>query len=288
MGSGAVAATETRLLDGRVVCLQPASGYRSAMDSVFLAAAVPAAPGDHVLELGCGAGAAAFCLARRCPEARVSGLELQPAMLWRMRHRLIGLGGLQVSLTTGLIAAAAVGFGLPWQSAVAIGMVLALSSTAIVLQTLNEKGWMKTTGGQSSFSVLLTQDIAVIPMLALLPLLAVGGAMQGGAADPHAGGALDALPGWLQTLAILAVIAAIIVAGRYLVRPVFRFIAESRLREIFTAAALLLVIGTATSPAGAAVLAGDGDAPGADPLAFAETSSLPGDELDRVDITVVA
>jgi len=173
------------------------------------------------------------------------GLELQPAMLWRMRHRLIGLGGLQVSLTTGLIAAAAVGFGLPWQSAVAIGMVLALSSTAIVLQTLNEKGWMKTTGGQSSFSVLLTQDIAVIPMLALLPLLAVGGAMQGGAADPHAGGALDALPGWLQTLAILAVIAAIIVAGRYLVRPVFRFIAESRLREIFTAAALLLVIGTA-------------------------------------------
>lgn len=183
------------------------------------------------------------------------GLELQPAMLWKMRQQLIGLGGLQVLGTTAVFAAVGLAFGLVWQSAVALGMILALSSTAIVLQTLNEKGWMKTQGGQSSFSVLLTQDIAVIPMLAVLPLLAVGHA--GGPGDSHGadhgtdhggghgGEALAALPGWLQAVVILAVIAAIIVAGRHLMRPVFRFIAEAHLREIFTATALLLVIGIA-------------------------------------------
>jgi len=181
------------------------------------------------------------------------GLELQPAMLWKMRQQLIGLGGLQVVGTTAVFAAAGLAFGLPWQSAVALGMILALSSTAIVLQTLNEKGWLKTQGGQSSFSVLLTQDIAVIPMLAVLPLLAIGhgtgggghGADGHGEAAGHGGEALAALPGWAQALVILAVIAAIIVAGRHLLRPVFRFIAEARLREIFTATALLLVIGIA-------------------------------------------
>lgn len=180
------------------------------------------------------------------------GLELKPAMLWKMRKQLIGLGGLQVVGTTALFAAAGLAFGLSWQSAVALGMILALSSTAIVLQTLNEKGWMKTQGGQSSFSVLLTQDIAVIPMLAVLPLLAVGhsaGHADGHGADSHGGGhggeALAALPGWAQALIILAVIAAIIVAGRHLLRPIFRFIAEAHLREIFTATALLLVIGIA-------------------------------------------
>jgi len=182
------------------------------------------------------------------------GLELQPAMLWKMRQQLIGLGGLQVVGTTAVFAGIALAFGLAWQSALALGMILALSSTAIVLQTLNEKGWMKTQGGQSSFSVLLTQDIAVIPMLAVLPLLAVGhvgaqGDSHGGGghgeAAAHGGEALAALPGWAQALVILAVIAAIIVAARHLLRPVFRFIAEARLREIFTATALLLVIGIA-------------------------------------------
>ncbi|MBO9426010.1 cation:proton antiporter [Labrenzia sp. R4_1] len=186
------------------------------------------------------------------------GLELQPAMLWKMRKQLIGLGGLQVLGTTAVFAGAGLAFGLVWQSAVALGMILALSSTAIVLQTLNEKGWLKTEGGQSSFSVLLTQDIAVIPMLAILPLLAVGhgGGSQGdshgaghggghGDGAAHGGEALASLPGWLQAVVILAVIAAIIVAGRHLMRPVFRFIAESHLREIFTATALLLVIGIA-------------------------------------------
>ncbi len=172
------------------------------------------------------------------------GLELEPAMLWRMRRQLVGLGGLQVLGTAAIVGAVALAFGLAWQSALAIGMILALSSTAIVLQTLNEKGWMKAPGGRNAFAVLLTQDIAVIPMLALLPLLALGG--TGGAVDAHhGGGALDGLPGWLQAVAILAVIAGIVAAGRFLIRPVFRFIAEAHLREIFTAAALALVVGIA-------------------------------------------
>ncbi len=172
------------------------------------------------------------------------GLELQPSMLWRLRDRLLGLGGLQVLVTTALVFGICLALGVAWKPALAIGMTLALSSTAIVLQTLEEKGWMKSPPGQSAFSVLLFQDIAVIPMLALLPLLAVAGHATGGA-DGHHGGALDGLPGWVQTLAILGVIAAIIVAGRYLMRPTFRFIAQSRLREIFTAAALALVVGIA-------------------------------------------
>ena len=94
------------------------------------------------------------------------GLELEPQALWRMRNRLLGLGGLQVGVTTALIFAAAVAMALYWSVALAVGLIFALSSTAIVLQTLNEKGLTKTEGGQASFSVLLFQDIAVIPMLA--------------------------------------------------------------------------------------------------------------------------
>ncbi len=176
----------------------------------------------------------------------IVGLELQPAVLWRMRTQLVGLGGLQVVATTAILGGAAFAFGLPWQSALAVGMILALSSTAIVLQTLNEKGWMRGLGGQSSFSVLLTQDIAVIPMLALLPLLAVQGFLDiGGGNLPQDRGTLEALPGYAQVLVIVAVIAGIIIGGRKLSRPIFRFIAEAKLREIFTAAALLLVIAIA-------------------------------------------
>ncbi len=196
------------------------------------------------------------------------GLELRPAMLWRMRTQLLGLGGLQVLLSTLAIGGAAICFGIEWPTALAIGMVLALSSTAIVLQTLKEKGWMPTVGGKSSFSVLLTQDIAVIPMLAMLPLLAVSDtqAMQGlfdtiesvatldwavgsaVAAAPGGNGSptmFDNLPDWTRAVVTLLAIVGIIVGGRYLVRPMFRFIAESKLREIFTAAALMLVIGIA-------------------------------------------
>ena len=100
------------------------------------------------------------------------GLELQPSLLWRLRSSIIGLGGLQVGVTTAVITGVGLGFGLDWRSALAVGLIFSLSSTAIVLQTLQEKGLMKTSGGRSAFSVLLFQDLAVIPMLAILPLLA--------------------------------------------------------------------------------------------------------------------
>ncbi len=173
------------------------------------------------------------------------GLELQPFMLWRMRAQLLGLGGLQVVATAVLLALAALLIGLTWQASVAVGMILALSSTAIVLQTLNEKGWMKAPAGRSAFSVLLFQDIAVIPMLALLPLLAIGDPTPAHLGDHGHASGIAHWPEWVQAIAILSVIAGIIAAGRFLIRPVFRFVAEARLREVFTAAALLLVVGIA-------------------------------------------
>ena len=185
----------------------------------------------------------------------VIGLELEPRALWDMRHKLLGLGGLQITGTIAVIGGVAFAFGLPWQSALAIGMILSLSSTAIVLQTLNEKGLMQTPGGRSSFSVLLTQDIAVIPMLAIIPLLALPyDDHTPKASDDHGGhGAHDAahaatnllegLPGWAVTLATLGVIAGIILAGIFLIPLVFRFIHAARLREMYTSITLLIVAG---------------------------------------------
>ncbi|GAA4883138.1 monovalent cation:proton antiporter-2 (CPA2) family protein [Ferrimonas pelagia] len=176
------------------------------------------------------------------------GLELEPQMLWQMRGKLLGLGGLQVGLTTGIITALAYLMGLDWRLALAIGLIFALSSTAIVLQTLNEKGLSKTEGGRAAFSVLLFQDIAVIPMLALIPLLALPELQQAGTAveGGHAELSLVAhLPGWGKALAVAGAIAIVVLGGHYLTRPLFRMIASARLREIFTAAALMLIIGIA-------------------------------------------
>lgn len=182
------------------------------------------------------------------------GLELEPKVLWQMRNRLLGLGGLQVFGTAGLVMAVAIALGQVWSVALAIGLVLALSSTAIVIQTLNEKGLMKSDGGQGSFSVLLFQDIAVIPMLALIPLLALpellhlgADAAHGEAAGGHGGGMslVEGLAGWQVALVNVAAIAAVIFGGSYLTRPIFRFISRAGLRELFTAAALMLVIGIA-------------------------------------------
>ena len=178
------------------------------------------------------------------------GLELEPSKLWQMRGQLLGLGGGQVGLTAAAIMALCMAFGLDWNVALAVGLVLALSSTAIVLQTLNEKGLMKTDGGQASFSVLLFQDIAVIPMLALIPLLAVVGyddVAQLTAGAPSEGGfsLVEGLNGWQTALVTLGAVAFVIVAGSYLTRPIFRFIAWANLRELFTAAALLMIVGIA-------------------------------------------
>lgn len=176
----------------------------------------------------------------------VVGLELEPELLWRLRLPILGLGGLQVAMTGLVITCLAYVAGTTWPMAVAIGMILALSSTAIVLQTLNEKGLMKTDGGQSAFAVLLFQDIAVIPMLAILPLLAAqGGHGEAAHQAGHSPLWVDTLPGWAKAMVVLGAVLAIIVAGRFLVRPAFRIIAGTRLREIFTAAALLLVVGIA-------------------------------------------
>ncbi|MEM0934843.1 MAG: cation:proton antiporter [Pseudomonadota bacterium] len=205
----------------------------------------------------------------------IIGLELEPRTLWGMRTTLLGLGGLQVGLTTLAMMLGGMALGLPWQTALAIGLVLALSSTAIVLQTLTEKGLMKTPGGKSSFSVLLTQDVAVIPMLALLPLLAVAqpddaqsslflwGAAHAAGVEEGGMSLVEGLPGWQVTLMTLAAVAAVIVGGMYLTRPLFRFIHMAKLREIQTATALLIVIAIALlmtlvglSPALGAFLAG--------------------------------
>lgn len=177
----------------------------------------------------------------------VIGLELEPAMLWRLRGPILGLGGLQVVVTTALVMAIAWALGLPWNQALAVGLILSLSSTAIVLQSLSEKGLMRTGGGQSAFAVLLFQDIAVIPMLAVFPLLATPALLAGAHGDDGHGAAttlVAGLPAWAQTLAVLGAVATVILAGRFVLRPLFRLIAATRMREIFTAATLLLVIGT--------------------------------------------
>ncbi len=169
------------------------------------------------------------------------GLELKPSLLWQMRTPILGMGGAQVVLSSLVIGAVACYF-VPWQEAVAIGLTLSLSSTAIVLQTLREKGLMNTSGGRSIFSVLLFQDLAVIPMLAGLPLLATLTVHDGG----HHGAALvdlTVLPGYLRIVVTLLAILLIFLIGKFASRPVFRAIAATRVREIFVAAALALVVG---------------------------------------------
>jgi monovalent cation:proton antiporter-2 (CPA2) family protein len=170
------------------------------------------------------------------------GLELEPALLWRLRVPVLGLGGLQVLATSLVLAGGGVLAGLPWQAALAVGMILSLSSTAIVLQTLKEKGQLATPAGQNAFSVLLFQDIAVIPMLALLPLLATY-PMAASATGETDHSLMTHLPSWLKPLVVLAAGLGVVLLGRFLMRPVFQVIGRTGLREVFIASALLLVIG---------------------------------------------
>jgi monovalent cation:proton antiporter-2 (CPA2) family protein len=165
----------------------------------------------------------------------VIGLELEPNLLWRMRKLVVGLGGMQVLVTTIAISLVAYILGQSWQAALAIGATLSLSSTAIVMQTLNEKSLLKTSAGNSSFAVLLSQDIAVIPLLAVFPILATK------VIDNQSASLIGNFSGWQQTLIVLGAIAIIVVAGKYVVSPVFRWVAKTRQRELFMATALLLV-----------------------------------------------
>ena len=192
------------------------------------------------------------------------GLELKPNLLWQMRRSIFGLGGLQLILTAAALGGVAIFLGQTVGAGIAIGLMLGLSSTAIVLQTLSEKGLMKQASGQASFSVLLFQDISVVPILALIPLLAVN--ISSGSASEYeeirqiAG--LE-ITGWVQVIMMLLVITGIVFVGRYLAQYIFRIIARTGLREIFTATALLLVIAISItmdlvglSPALGAFLAG--------------------------------
>ncbi|HLP38017.1 monovalent cation:proton antiporter-2 (CPA2) family protein [Lacibacter sp.] len=173
------------------------------------------------------------------------GLELEPALLWKLRKAILGLGGLQVLITSIIISAIAYFLKLPWQSSLAIGMALALSSTALVLQTLAEKGINRTTAGRSAFAVLLFQDIAVIPMLAFFPLLAIAGLTPADVSVNEAEGWIESQSGWMRALIVSGAIGFIIIGGRYLIPPIFRLVAATQLREMFTATALLLVVGIA-------------------------------------------
>ena len=178
------------------------------------------------------------------------GLELRPSLLWKLRNSIFGLGGLQMIATAIILSGIAMIFGLNIFQSITIGLILALSSTAIVLQSLAEKGILKNPVGQTSFSVLLFQDIAVIPILAILPLLAnqveIGTPSienLSGSAGHHS--LVSGLAGWQQLLVIIGVVILIVFVGRFLARYIFRFIANTGLREIFTAAALLLVVAIA-------------------------------------------
>ena len=170
------------------------------------------------------------------------GLELEPATFWRMRRLILGTGIMQLGGTTLLCFCALMMIGFSWQAALASGLALSMSSTAIVMQTLREKGLTKTESGKSSFAVLLFQDISVIPILALLPLLAISTAHA--PSGEHAT-LMTGLFGWAQTLTLLVAVNAVVFIGRFVFVPFLRFIARIRLRELFTAAALLIVIGTA-------------------------------------------
>ncbi|NAW59191.1 MULTISPECIES: glutathione-regulated potassium-efflux system protein KefB [unclassified Vibrio] len=156
------------------------------------------------------------------------GLELNPRKLWQMRGPILGMGGAQVVVTTAVLSAIVHLLGLSWQTSLVIGMGLALSSTAIALRVIEEQGLDGTETGQSGFAVLLFQDIAVIPMLAILPVLAGNTAGD-----------------WLDALWMLGGVLALLVGGHFLLRPLFRYVVLSGVRELFTIAALLLVIGIA-------------------------------------------
>lgn len=189
----------------------------------------------------------------------VIGLELDPAVLWRLKTAIVGLGGLQVTITSAVFTLIGISLGFDWRMSLAAGMALSLSSTALVLQMLHEKNLMNTIIGELSFSVLLFQDIAVIPILLIMPLLVSLGAQHGMAET----GIISTLPSYLQALIIAGVIMAMIVSGRYLSPHLFRIIAVTHVSEIFTALALALIIGitllmqlVGVSPALGAFIAG--------------------------------
>ena len=168
------------------------------------------------------------------------GLELEPQKLWKLRRLIVGLGSLQVIITTVLLTCLGIAIGYDWRASLALSMALTLSSTALVLQMLQEKNLMKTTEGETSFAVLLFQDIAVIPILIIIPLLHPENM---GPVNTHSTSLIGQLPKWEQALVVTGVISSIILIGHYFSRHLFYIIAKANLREVFTAFSLALVIG---------------------------------------------
>jgi monovalent cation:H+ antiporter-2, CPA2 family len=170
------------------------------------------------------------------------GLELEPSQFWKMRKSIIGMGSIQLVFTSLFIFFLMMVIGLVWQVSLAIALAFAMSSTAIVLQTIKEKGLSLSASGQASFSVLLFQDIMVIPILAILPLIAVSGLTESRRIDSSL---IGHLPGWMQGLSFFGAVALIFLGGKYLFVPLLRVVARTRLRELFTASSLLLVVSVA-------------------------------------------
>ncbi|GMQ28534.1 monovalent cation:proton antiporter-2 (CPA2) family protein [Algoriphagus confluentis] len=170
------------------------------------------------------------------------GLELEPKNLWKMKDLILRVGLTQVLITILLIFALAMLLLDDWRTNLTLSMAMALSSTAIVLQSLKEKNELDSPSGKMSFGVLLMQDIAVIPILAILPLLAVAEPIS--SAESH-GSLLEHQPGWIQTLSIFGAIGLVILLGRFGFGPLLNWVSKTKLRELFTASALLIVVGIA-------------------------------------------
>jgi CPA2 family monovalent cation:H+ antiporter-2 len=167
------------------------------------------------------------------------GLELEPAKLWSLRKTIMGTGTLQLALTSFLIFVALLLLKYSWTAALAISLAIAMSSTAIVLQSLKEKGQLNSVAGRTSFAVLLFQDLSIIPILAILPLLATT------RAEGSSHSFMDQYPAWAQALATFGAIVLVILAGRYVIVPLLRLVAKTRLRELFSASSLLIVFAIA-------------------------------------------
>lgn len=170
------------------------------------------------------------------------GLELEPKNLWKMKNLIVSVGLTQVLATSILITSIGIFIGIDWRISLAAGLSMALSSTAIVLQSLKEKNEIGSKTGKMSFGVLLMQDFAVIPILALLPLLAVAGADLN---NPGGYGILKNQPSWIQTLMIFGAIGLVVLMGRFGFGPLLGWVSKTKLRELFTASALLIVFGIA-------------------------------------------
>ncbi|NJL50903.1 MAG: potassium transporter, partial [Blastochloris sp.] len=161
------------------------------------------------------------------------GLEMKPSRLWKMRGDIIGLGGAQMLITGVTLMWVLLAFGRPFETSLVAGLGLALSSTAILIQILEERGEMRSPHGRRAFAVAIFQDVVIVPILALVAFL-----------SPHPAAAGE--PFWLSALKIVGAIASVVLIGRFLLNPMFRALARSGAREIMTAAALLVVLGSAT------------------------------------------